>query len=124
MRERVLIMNEAETNQALKELDRVLKQKKAQVKKLQEDIDTVNSRRANLSFELERERSRRQSLTWVILLLSLLVIKIAAWGQGRYIIALMCEYSFLTLWRNLYVKQIRHAVPIAICIIAMSLYAL
>jgi len=117
-------MDESETNKALKELDRLLKQKKVQVKRLQEDIDTVNSRRANLSFELERERGRRQSLAWAVLLLSLLVIKIAAWGQGRYIIALMCEYSFLTLWRNLYVRQIKHAIPVAICVIAVSLYAL
>jgi hypothetical protein len=117
-------MDEAEANQALKQLDQLLRQKKIQVKKLQEQIDTVNSRKANLKFELERERARKQTPWWWIILTSLLLIKITAWGQGRYVIALICEYSFLAMWRNLYVRQTKHAIPVAICTIAISLYAL
>jgi len=117
-------MDEAETNQALKALDHLLKQKKIQVKKLQEEIDTVNSRKANLSFELERERAKKHSLWWWILVASLFLLEIVSFQNGRYIIGLMCVYSFLSLWRGLYVRQTKHAVPIGICVLLLSLYAL
>lgn len=119
-------MDEAEANKVLKVLDHVLKEKKAQIRNLQEQIDIFNTRKANLSFQLERERAQVQkhNFFWWILLLSLELLKFTASGARQFMIVIMCEYAFLALWRGFYVKYTKHAVPVAICVVAISLYFL
>lgn len=117
-------MDEAQTNEAIKALNAVLKEKRARVVRLQEEIDLYTSKRANLSFQLERERSKKRPLWWMILLFSLMVLKCSALVHRQYAVYVMCEYSFLACWRGLYVRETRHAVPVAMCCVAVALYAL
>jgi hypothetical protein len=115
-------MDEEEANRVIKVLDKTLAQKRAQVRDLQEKIDTLNTKKANLSFQLEREQVGKRNFFWWILLLSLELLKFTASGARQFLIVLMCEYAFLAMWRGFYVKHTKHAVPVAICVVAISLY--
>lgn len=118
------IMEEADANQAIKELNKVLYEKRARVRRLQEEIDLYTSKNANLTFQLERARLQKRSLLWMLLLFSLFVLKCSGLVYQQYVVYAICEYSFLACWRGLYVRDTKHAVPVAICCVAISLYVL
>jgi hypothetical protein len=121
---RYLYMDEADANTAIKALDAVLVEKRAKVKRLQDEIDLYLSKHANLSFQLERERGKKRPVWWMILLMTLFMLKCTGLMYGHYAVYVICEYSFLACWRGLYVRDTSHAVPVAICCVVASLYFL
>lgn len=119
-------MDEEEANRVIKVLDKEISKKRARVRELQNEFDMINTHHANLAFRLERGRAQTQkhNFFWWVLLISLEMLKFTASGARQFMIVIMCEYAFLALWRGFYVKHTKHAVPVAICVVAMSLYFL
>jgi hypothetical protein len=115
-------MDEEEANRALKALDVTLQTKKRQIEYIKNQIETCLTHKANLAFQWERERIKKQESIWWILIVSLFILKIACFVHGKYVLGLVCEYSFLALWRGLYLKHTKHARPVAICTITLTLY--
>lgn len=129
-------MDEEQANKAINALNKVVKEKKQKIKEIQEQIETLNTKKANLSFQLEREQGRKQNGFWWLLLCSLWILKITAATAAtaktdtktafvpKMMLVIMCEYAFLALWRGFYVKQTKHAVPVGMVVVALCLYFL
>lgn len=117
-------MDESQANIAIKALDETLIEKKRHITKLKTAIEAANSHKANLIFEWERLKARKQPAFWWVLILSLIILHGFAWLGKKYMIAIMCEYAFLVLWRGLYMKHTKYATSVAICVIAIGLYFL
>lgn len=117
-------MDEAELNVALKELNKTLHEKRARVKRLQEEVDLYHTKQANLGFVLERERARKKSRWWMLLILLIFALKCTALRAGNYGVFVLCEYAFLSCWRSLFVRENKHTTPVAVCCVAIALYYL
>lgn len=117
-------MDEEQANKSINALNKVVKEKKQKIKEIQEQIETLNTKKANLTFQLEREQGRKQNGFWWLLLCSLWILKITAATHTKMMLVIMCEYAFLALWRGFYVKQTKHAVPVGMVVVAISLYFL
>lgn len=117
-------MDEAEATQAIKLLGADLEKKQRQIEQLKASILSANTQKGNLQFEWERLKARKQPAFWWFLIISLVILKIMAYTGKKYMLVLLCEYSFLALWRALYLKRTKHAVPVAMCVIAIGLYVL
>lgn len=117
-------MDEAEATQAIKLLGADLEKKQRQIEQLKASILSANTQKGNLQFEWERLKARKQPAFWWFLIISLVILKIMAYAGKKYMLVLLCEYSFLALWRALYLKRTKHAVPVAMCVIAIGLYVL
>lgn len=117
-------MDEAEINKAITALNILAKKKQHEITELQSKIEMLNTRKANLTFQLEREQFIKRGSFWWILLLSLELFKFTACTAKQFFLVFICEYAFLAMWRGFYVKNTKHAAPVAICVIALSLYFL
>ena len=117
-------MDESESNKAITALNLLVKRKQHEIKELQSKIEMLNTNKANLSFQLEREQFIKRGAFWWLLLLSLELLKFTACSAKQFVLVFICEYAFLAMWRGFYVKNIRYAGPVAICAVALSLYFL
>lgn len=92
---------------------------KAEIAALQVQYDRLSSEKANLSFELERELSRKKPGLWWILVISLWALSHVAWGNEHYIVCIICTFAFLALYRQLWVPKAT-GMPLAVLVVAIS----